>query len=753
MVSPPSSLFRCTICEGVLVARTEVRGDGAAVLFCAECGMGVIAQPPSKTTQFYRDCYYKQSGDSQRGYADYEFTAEHSLLWVDVLLGMLFPEGGAVLDIGCATGSFLRRLGGAWRKYGIEVNQAAAAVATASGVEIIADDVLDPGLAASNSGRFDVVTAIATYEHVLNLKSAVAASLAMLAPFGVLIFEVPLISETRDNSAWFGGSYEHIFYPTIAGIQALCSAFPGFRWRGFEVDVAGFASNYIGFATRDTAQFADIERLIAVMTSADPEHLSVDDAVLNLAFTVVHSFQPTPARVLRLPELLGRYSSINLLTRLTQLWHSDSVRAQSADWHEQQARNWRTAADWHEEQERNWRTAAEAALHKQERRNTVEATGDPGLPAINRGSLGTFDGGPLEAAAGGVVVLLPFLVEGAHSLNVLRGLRAKGADITVVSCASGGGGYTPDTAADFVAENRLIDLSPIPRNLQRERLIGEFERRRAKLVVHINAYALYPELPYVKERLPGLRMVTVLYNEVAHTLNHFLYEACFDGVIVESQHMARFMRDSTLKPDLPVRIVESGVDLDLFSPERRPSCKESFRIGYVGRLSPEKNPLGFIELFERLAESLPTLKAIVAGEGPMGEEVRTRIAASPAAARLTYLGRVPAVTDALHAIDALVVPSTLDGRPNIVMEANACGVPVIAAPVGGIPELIEEGVNGYLAAPSETDRIASWLRVWDEDPSLLAAIGSTSRKTAEARFDRRRMIADYAAAFAHFARS
>ena len=358
-----------------------------------------------------------------------------------------------------------------------------------------------------------------------------------------------------------------------------------------------------------------------------------------------------------------------------------------------------------------------------------------------------------SAAAGGVVILLPVLVEGALPLNVLRGLRAKGADVAVAYCANGGGGYTPDPVTDFAAENRLIDLSPVPHNLRKERLIREFERRGTKLVLQINAFALYPELPYVKERLPGLRVVHLLYNEVGQTLNHFLYEACFDGVIVESQHMARFMRHSTLKSDPLVRVVESGVDLNLFSPGQRRPVEGPLRIGYVGRLSPEKNPLGFIELFDRLAERLPRLKAIVAGEGPMGEEVRTRIAASPAAARLTYLGRVPAVTDALHAIDVLVVPSTLDGRPNIVMEANACGVPVIGAPVGGIPELIEEEVNGYLAAPSETDRIASWFLRWDEDPSLLAAIGSTSRKIAEARFDRRRMIADYAAAIAHFAGS
>jgi glycosyltransferase involved in cell wall biosynthesis len=84
------------------------------------------------------------------------------------------------------------------------------------------------------------------------------------------------------------------------------------------------------------------------------------------------------------------------------------------------------------------------------------------------------------------------------------------------------------------------------------------------------------------------------------------------------------------------------------------------------------------------------------------------------------------------------------------MEANACGAPVIAAPVGGIPELIEEGVNGYLAMPAEIDRIASLLTSWSADPALRRVMRSSSRRIAEARFDRRRMIMDYAAAFSRF---
>jgi glycosyltransferase involved in cell wall biosynthesis len=128
-------------------------------------------------------------------------------------------------------------------------------------------------------------------------------------------------------------------------------------------------------------------------------------------------------------------------------------------------------------------------------------------------------------------------------------------------------------------------------------------------------------------------------------------------------------------------LVESGIDLGLFSPCRWRSGEKPLRLGYIGRFSPEKNPLGFIDLFERLPERLPKLTAVIAGDGPMAEEVRTRVTTSPAAARLTYLGRVPIVADGLNDIDVLVVPSNLDGRPNIVMEANACGVPLIGAPV------------------------------------------------------------------------
>src|SRR5262249_18671356 len=150
--------------------------------------------------------------------------------------------------------------------------------------------------------------------------------------------------------------------------------------------------------------------------------------------------------------------------------------------------------------------------------------------------------------------------------------------------------------------------------------------RGTRLLLQIGAFSLYPILPYLKEQNSDLRLADILYNEVGNTVNHFLYEECFDGVIVESEHMHRFMRACTLKPNSNIQVVKSGIDLSKFAPSSHNTERSRLRIGYIGRFSVEKNPLGFITLAERLTERLLDLSARVVGEGPLSEEVKARIA-------------------------------------------------------------------------------------------------------------------------------
>jgi glycosyltransferase involved in cell wall biosynthesis len=310
-------------------------------------------------------------------------------------------------------------------------------------------------------------------------------------------------------------------------------------------------------------------------------------------------------------------------------------------------------------------------------------------------------------------------------------------------------GYTRDAAYDFAAADRLLDMTDAPglKGIDRlERLVRE---REIRLLVQVGSPQAYRQLPYLKERIPNLQILDTLYNPVGHTISHFLYEGAFDGVIVESVAMRDYVLANTAKRNPRVHLVESGIDLDEFKPSpRQTMMPDSLTLGYLGRMSPEKNPLGFVMIAERLHASHPTLRFRIFGEGGMEREVRARADASTAKAMITFEGYAAHARDALHAMDVLVVPSKLDGRPNAVMEASGCGVPVLAAPVGGIPELIEDGVNGHLVSLNDHARFERLVGAWLDDPAVFSRLQRSSRAKAESDFARQRMLERYAEVFA-----
>jgi glycosyltransferase involved in cell wall biosynthesis len=108
---------------------------------------------------------------------------------------------------------------------------------------------------------------------------------------------------------------------------------------------------------------------------------------------------------------------------------------------------------------------------------------------------------------------------------------------------------------------------------------------------------------------------------------------------------------------------------------------------------------------------------------------------------------------ALAELDVLVVPSKLDGRPNVIMEANACGIPVIGAPIGGIPELIQHGCNGFLFRPDEFHEISKVVNEWVKDITKYKEYQIACRVIAEKLFDRERMLSDYEAVFLRLLRN
>lgn len=352
-----------------------------------------------------------------------------------------------------------------------------------------------------------------------------------------------------------------------------------------------------------------------------------------------------------------------------------------------------------------------------------------------------------------ILVLLPFLVKGALIIKIIRFLRCNGFDVAVAFRTDASKIYPVDPLADFQSDGKLIDLRKISQPDCLKSLNNEIINRNIDLIVQVGAFDLYHVLPYLSLEKPGIKIIDILYNEYGHTLNHFLYEKCIDCVIVESNSMKHFVERASEKSGPNVRVVNNGVDLNLYSPAREKPLGNNLVIGYIGRMSDEKNPLGFVDLAEFLLEFIPDISIRMFGSGDQEGVVLQRVINSSQRSKLKFEGYVEHVKDALHELDVLILPSKFDGRPNIIMEANACGIPVIASPVGGVPELVCDGVNGYLVAPQSHAKIGEIISTWIEFPDELSSIKQSSREHAISYFDDNKMLHDYAAVFISVASS
>lgn len=199
------------------------------------------------------------------------------------------------------------------------------------------------------------------------------------------------------------------------------------------------------------------------------------------------------------------------------------------------------------------------------------------------------------------------------------------------------------------------------------------------------------------------------------------------------------------KTGRPVHLMQRGIDVDHFSPVRRPEGERPFTIGYVGRLSAEKNVRMLAELDARLRQSgMSGYQFLIVGEGSERAWLRANIPG----ALLPGLQHGDELARAYARMDTFVFPSETDTFGNVILEAAASGVPSIVSAGGGPKYLVEPGVTGFVAGNvSEfSSAIAGLLR----DPQLRQRMGAAARQRALGRqwsavFDR--VYHEYGCAF------
>ncbi len=202
-----------------------------------------------------------------------------------------------------------------------------------------------------------------------------------------------------------------------------------------------------------------------------------------------------------------------------------------------------------------------------------------------------------------------------------------------------------------------------------------------------------------------------------------------DRLIAVSEAVARHAVHLGAKPEA-VRVIANGVDAQRFQPPQRRG-NGAFRIACVGRLVFNKGPQFLIEAVPQVLQAHPNAEFILVGDGPLRARLEERARALNISHRVHFLGTRPDVATILQACDVLVRPSLLEGMPLAVLEAMACGLPVVATPVSGTSELVKGGENGLLVRPADPDDLAGAILRLAEDEALRKAQGRRGRWLVE----------------------
>lgn len=202
-------------------------------------------------------------------------------------------------------------------------------------------------------------------------------------------------------------------------------------------------------------------------------------------------------------------------------------------------------------------------------------------------------------------------------------------------------------------------------------------------------------------------------------------------VVSNSQGLKRLAQESS--SDIPIDVIYNGIDTDVFSPSSFVPTKEEVRLLCASRLSTRKGFVFVIEAVGMLAPKFPALRLTIAGgSGNAETDLKKKVKELGLGDKITFTGEYnhEQLLTIQRSSDIFVFPSFNEGMSNSMLEAMACGLPVIMTPTGGAQELIRDGENGFLVAFGDARDIASKIEQLLIDPQKRRQMSVKSRETA-----------------------
>lgn len=206
--------------------------------------------------------------------------------------------------------------------------------------------------------------------------------------------------------------------------------------------------------------------------------------------------------------------------------------------------------------------------------------------------------------------------------------------------------------------------------------------------------------------LHGTDITLVGSDRSFYEITRFSIDAV-DGVTSVSD----FLRNKTIEvfgTQRHIEVIRNFVDTSRFYPRTEDECHCRFApkgeklVAHLSNFRPVKNVNGVVEMFAKLRRKMPA-KLLMIGDGPDTASAYALAKTRGVEGDIKFLGNREDVDQILCAADAFLLPSNYEAFGLAALEAMACGVPVVASRVGGVPELVQDGINGFLVAPDDYD--------------------------------------------------
>jgi glycosyltransferase involved in cell wall biosynthesis len=229
-----------------------------------------------------------------------------------------------------------------------------------------------------------------------------------------------------------------------------------------------------------------------------------------------------------------------------------------------------------------------------------------------------------------------------------------------------------------------------------------------------------------------------------------------DKIICVSEATKKFSVEKRGISAAKLITIPYGVDLAKYRLDKNSKKKTDLAlkandivVGTVARLHPQKGHQYLITAAAEVVERYPNVRFVFVGDGILRAELERLVDNLKLKDKILFLGFRHDVDELLHTFDIFVLPSLYEGLPNVVLEAMACGKPVIATAVDGSPEAITDGVSGILVPPKDSDALSKAILHLLENKKMRVEMGKKSRKKVTDYFSLEKQMQQFQILYDH----